>query len=70
MNSRLKSKARGQLLALVARKSLIERSIDEEMRKRVPCSLTLQQLKRLRLRLKDHLEGLRFWLDDRNFNRG
>ena len=63
----LKAKAQKQLAMLAFRKGKIEVLIEQELRKRLPCSLTLQHLKRIRLRLKDHMTALRYWLDDRNF---
>ena len=63
----VKAKARKQLSVLAAPKTKIEGMIEQELRKRMPCSLTLQHLKKLRLRIKDHTMALRFWLDDRNF---
>jgi hypothetical protein len=66
----LRSKTLKQLSALAARKAKIERSIEQEVKELLPCSLTLQRLKKLRLRIKDHMTALRYWLDDRNFSRG
>jgi hypothetical protein len=66
----LRTKILKQLSALSDRKARIERSIEQEVKELLPCSLTLQRLKKLRLRIKDHMTALRYWLDDRNFNRG
>jgi hypothetical protein len=66
----LRSKALKRLSALSARKARVERSIEQEVKELLPCSVTLQRLKKVKLRIKDHITALRCWLDDRNFNRG
>lgn len=66
----LKSKALRQLSTLSARKAHIELSIEQEVKELLPCSLTLQRLKKLKLRIKDHMAALRYWVDDRNFSLG
>lgn len=70
MTYSLHSKALRQLSALSARKSRIDQSIEQEVKELLPCALTLQHLKKLRLHIKDHMTALRYGLDDRNFSRG
>ncbi|MFY0611175.1 MAG: DUF465 domain-containing protein [Hyphomicrobiaceae bacterium] len=70
MTSSLRAKLQKRLGALTVRKSKIERLIQQELAKSMPCWLTLQQLKRLRLRLKDHLASLQqVGLADRSTSR-
>jgi len=70
MTHSLHSRALRQLSALSARKSRIDQSIEQEVKELLPCSLTLQRLKKLRLRIKDHTTALRYGLNDRNYSRG
>ena len=70
MSRSLKSRTRKQLTSLSARKTKIEQLIEQEAGNRLPCSLTLQHLKKLRLNIKDRIASLQFWPGDQNFGRG
>jgi hypothetical protein len=70
MAERLRSKVQKRLDSLSERKSRIERMIQQELGRSMPCWLTLQQLKRLRLRVKDHMASLRFGMADHSFGKG
>lgn len=43
---------------LVARKERVDVSIQQELRRPLPCTTTLQKLKRVRLALKDRIKAL------------
>lgn len=49
------SKAAGRVRSLIAKKEKIEAGIRREMSRRLPCSLTLSQLKKLKLGIKDRI---------------
>lgn len=58
MNTKASNSLRKHLLALSQRKADLEIEIATEMQKPMPCTLTLQNLKRQRLSLKDHIANL------------
>ena len=55
MNSLIEHRLRNYFFALVRRKSAIEEEIRHELRRPLPCTMTLQRLKRQRLQLKDRM---------------
>lgn len=58
MREQLERRLWNHLMALASRKSAIEREINHELRRPLPCSITLQRLKRQRLNLKDRMTSL------------
>ena len=52
MNSLIEQRLRNYFFALVRRKSAIEEEIQHELKRPLPCTITLQRLKRQRLQLK------------------
>ena len=70
MAQALKSQFQKQLIALSARKARIERKIQQELGRSMPCWLMLKQLKTLRLRLKDHMTSVRLGMSEQNFGKG
>ena len=59
MRESMKTKLPRHMSALSVHKEFLERRITQEMKKRIPCALTLQRLKRLRLATKDRMEEVR-----------
>ena len=55
MNTLIEQRLRNYFFALVKRKSAIEEEIRHELMRPLPCTLTLQRLKRQRLQLKDRI---------------
>ena len=63
MKASIERKLPQHLSALSVYKTSLERRIAEEMKKRLPCTLTLQRLKKQRLDTKDRMAELHRWMD-------
>ncbi|MGI9426422.1 MAG: DUF465 domain-containing protein [Hyphomicrobiaceae bacterium] len=58
MRHMLERRLQAHFFALMRRKTVIETEISEELKRPLPCWMTLQTLKRKRLRLKERLQSI------------
>lgn len=66
MKVRTDEKLQRHMEALSTYKASLERRIEREMKKRMPCSLILQQLKRRKLFAKDGMATLHMQIEAAN----